>query len=217
MKVLPVAVPATPLVTLFLLAGSLAVGAPGAMAQAAGNADVEAELAAVRAAVERFRDVEVALAEGYIPDPMNMCETAAGMGRDPAEGAMGIHYFRPDLLGITATEPRVDGVGTHTDFSHPAILLYEPRADGSVELIGVENLVFARAWEEAGNAAPPSFAGIPYDYMENDPSTDVDEAHFFEPHYDLHLWLFRENPNGTFAQFNPAVTCEHHQGNDHHH
>jgi hypothetical protein len=45
--------------------------------------------------------------------------------------------------------------------------------------------------------------------MEDDPSNPVDEAHMFEPHYDLHVWLYRENPRGTFAQFNPNVNCEH--------
>jgi hypothetical protein len=45
--------------------------------------------------------------------------------------------------------------------------------------------------------------------------TDIDEAHGFEPHYELHAWVFRENPNGPFEQFNPAVTCEHHKGGTH--
>ena len=62
----------------------------------------EPDLAAVRAAAERFRDVNVALAEGYIADPMKVCDTADMMGRAKELGAMGIHYFRPDLLGITA-------------------------------------------------------------------------------------------------------------------
>jgi hypothetical protein len=71
----------------------------------------------VRSATERFRDVSVALAEGYIIDPTNTCETAEIMGRPPEDGAMGVHYFRPDLLGITAPpDPRVSGTGTHLDF-----------------------------------------------------------------------------------------------------
>jgi hypothetical protein len=31
----------------------------------------------------------------------------------------------------------------------------------------------------------------------------------FEPHYDRHVWTYRENPNGVFEPYNPAVTCEH--------
>ena len=45
---------------------------------------------------------------------------------------MGIHYINPQMLKITSTEPRVDGNSTHTDFMKPAILLYEPQADGSL-------------------------------------------------------------------------------------
>jgi hypothetical protein len=167
----------------------------------------------VRRATERFRDVRVALAEGYIRDPFDLCDTAAMMGRPAALGAMGVHYFRPDLLGVSAPpSPRVDGVGTHTDFREPGILIYEPQPDGSVALVAVENLVFARSWREAGHSAPPTFHGVPYDTMIDDPATQADEAHMFAPHFDRHVWIYRENPNGVFAPFNPAVTCAHHRG-----
>jgi hypothetical protein len=177
----------------------------------------EPSLGAIRAETQRFRDVKVALAAGYVRDPGNMCETAEMMGKPRELGAMGVHFFRPDMLGITAPpNPRVDGNGTHTDFLKPAILIYEPQADGSYELIAVENLVFAKAWKEAGNKAPPSFHGVAYDTMIDDPATPVDEAHMFEPHHDRHVWLYRENPNGIFAQYNPRVTCEHHQAHSRH-
>ena len=178
-------------------------------APAVGN-PAEPDLATVRAATDRFRDVNVALAEGYIRDPMNVCDTATMMGRPAALGSMGVHYFRPDLLGITAPpNPRVSGSGTHTDFNKPAILIYEPQADGSQELVAVENLVFIKAWEAAGNKEPPTYQGQTYNKMVDDPSTAVDEAHMFEPHYDLHVWLYRNNPSGMFAQFNPDVSCAH--------
>ena len=186
------------LVLLSSLAGPAFAGSP------------EPDLAAVRSATERFRDVQIALAEGYIADPMKVCETADMMGRPEGLGAMGVHYFRPDLLGITAPpNPRVDGTGTHTDFTKPAILIYEPQSDGSLELVAVENLVFAKAWHDAGNQRPPSFHGVEYDSMKDDPATAVDEAHMFAPHYDRHVWLFRDNPKGVFAQFNPNVSCAH--------
>jgi hypothetical protein len=176
----------------------------------------EPGLAAVRTATERFRDVEVALAEGYVRDPFDLCDTAAMMGRPAVLGAMGIHYVRPDLLGITSPpNSRVSGTGTHTDFLKPAILIYEPQAGGSLELVAVENLVFEDAWKAAGHTAPPSFHGVPYEYMRNDPATPADEAHMFEPHYDRHVWLYRENPNGIFTPFNPNVSCTHHTGATH--
>jgi len=177
----------------------------------------EPSLAEIRAATERFRDIKVALAEGYIREPANMCDTAEMMGKPREFGAMGIHYMRPEMLVIAGPpDPRIDGTGTHTDFLNPSILIYEPQADGSLELVAVENLVFARAWHEAGGNAPPSLHGIAYDMMVDDPATPVDEAHMFEPHHDRHVWLYRENPNGVFAQFNPRVTCEHHKGGAHH-
>lgn len=171
----------------------------------------EPSLAEVRALTERFRDVKVALAEGYIRDPANMCETADMMGLPKETGGMGIHYFRPDMLGVSAPpNPRVDGNGTHTDFRKPSVLIYEPQADGSLELVAVENLVFAKAWKAASNDAPPSFHGVAFDRMADDPATKLDEAHNFEPHYDRHVWLYRENPNGVFTPFNPRVTCAYH-------
>lgn len=198
---------------LFALVICLLVG-PAAAQQlvsvAHGPAENEPSLDEVRAATERFRDVNVALEEGYLRDPMNLCDDAAMMGQPAELGAMGIHFFRPDLLGITATEPRVDGVGMHMDFLAPSVLIYEPQADGSLELVAVENLVFQAAWEEAGHTEPPSFHGVPYDHMFDDPDTDLDEAHMFSPHYDRHVWIYRENPNGVFAQYNPVVGCSHH-------
>jgi hypothetical protein len=195
--------------TFFALAIAGLVSACGAPTETPGPG--EPTLAEVRAATERFQDVNVALAEGYIRDPANMCETADMMGRPASDGAMGVHYFRPDLLGVTAPpNPRVDGTSTYTDFNMPAILIYEPQADGSMQLVAVENLVFKASWAAAGNAAPPTFHGRSYDDMEDDPATAVDEAHNFMPHYDRHVWIYRENPRGVFEPFNPAVTCEHH-------
>lgn len=170
-----------------------------------------AELDAIRAATEKYRDVNVAIAEGYIL-PMDMCITAAMEGAPAQLGAMGLHYFRPDLLGITAEQPRVNGAGTHTDFHQPAILVYEPQPDGSAQLVAIENLVWAEAWREAGNTAAPSFHGFEYYYMHDNPETKADEAHGFEPHYELHFWLYKENPAGMFQPFNPTVVCDHHGG-----
>lgn len=168
----------------------------------------EPDLAAVRAATERFKDVRQALAEGYVAAPGNMCETSSMMGRPGPEMAMGIHYFRPDLLKLKGPpNPRVDGTGTHTDFLNPAILIYEPQADGSLVLVAVENLVFKDAWHAAGHKRPPSFMGVEYDSMADDPATAADEAHMFTPHYDRHVWVHRQNPIGVFAQFNPNVSC----------
>lgn len=182
---------------------------PSAGTVAAGEPD----LAAVRKATERFMDVNIALAEGYIRDPFDLCDTAEMMGRPTTLGAMGVHYFKPDVLGITGPpNPKVNGTGIHTDFLTPSILIYEPQEDGSLQLVAVENLAFEAAWKRAGNSAPPTFHGVSYNYMADDPATPADDAHQFEPHYDRHVWIYRENPNGVFAPFNPNVSCTHHKG-----
>ena len=199
-----------PLVKLFALITLMTFNMDNVHAQVA-TPSTDLDLDAVRAATERYRDIAVTLADGYIPDPMNLCDTAEMMGQPAELGAMGVHYFRPDLLGITATEPRVNGTSTHTDFLRPAVLIYEPQEDGSMELVAVENLVFTKSWQDAGNANPPVFLGVTYNLMADDPATEIDEAHMFESHYDLHVWLYRDNPNGMFAQYNPTVTCANHK------
>jgi hypothetical protein len=171
--------------------------------------DVSTLLASIRKATARFEDVEVALAAGYVPDVAGGCVTAADGGLSPEWGAMGIRYMHPGLLGIIATEPRIDGFGKHTDFLTPSGLLYEPQADGTLELVGVENRVFEAAWHRAGNTDAPRIAGRTWTYVADDPTSPGDEAHGFEPHWQQQVW-FRRNPFGPLDSFNPNVSCEHH-------
>jgi hypothetical protein len=209
-----------------VVALAIGVSAPAIQAQTAAkpvaNSRVapatEPDLVAVRRATDRFRDSKVALAEGYLRDPTNTCETADMMGRPASDGAMGIHFLRPDLLGLAPpSTARVSGNGTHTDFLKPAVLIYEPQKDGSLALVAVENLVWVKSWEAAGNREAPSFQGVKFDLMADDPATKLDEAHGFDPHYDRHVWLYRDNPRGMYAQFNPNVSCAHHKPAAHKH
>ena len=163
----------------------------------------------LRARVDKYKDINVALADGYITPDNNHCVSAAAEGLPAELGAMGVHYVHPGLLQITATEPRVDGNSTYTDWMQPAILIYEPQEDGSFELVAVENLVFEKAWTDSGKSEPPALNGRNWDHMADDPATDGDEAHGFMPHYDQHVWLYRENPMGELMPFNPNATCDH--------
>ena len=173
-----------------------------------GTAAKNPSLAAVKAAAAKYQDVKVAIAEGFTTD--GKCTTAEMLGFPASQGAMGLHYVRKDWLGIgPPAAGRVTGTGTHTDFLKPAMLVYEPQADGSLKLVAVENLVFQSAWRDAGHKGAPTFRRVPYVLLKDDPATKIDEAHNFEPHYELHLWLFRPNPLGMFKEFNPKVTCEH--------
>lgn len=191
--------------TAFPLVVALAAAAPLALHAA------DVDLAQVRAAVEKYQDVNVALADGYIPDPSGHCVTAAAEGLPAELGGMGIHYLHPGRLGITETAPRVNGTGTHTDFMQPSILLYEPQEDGSLVLVGIENLVWEDAWKAAGHSEPPTLNGRSWEHMADDPATGLDEAHGFMPHYDQHVWLFRQAAaGGELEPFNPNVTCPAH-------
>lgn len=172
--------------------------------------DVAAEIEKVRLATEKYNDVNVAMAAGYVPAPPGDCVTAAKEGLPPQWGGMGIHYIHPKMLKIKGAEPKVTGDSTHTDFMDPAILLYEPRADGTMKLVGVENLVFLHAWQKAGNQAAPKFAGRSYDTMADNAGTEHDEAHHFEPHMDQHVYFAKSaNPQDQLNPFHPSVTCEH--------
>jgi hypothetical protein len=172
----------------------------------------EPSLDEVKALAGKYRDVNVAKAEGYTTD--NKCTTAAMLGFPAELGDMGLHYVRRDLLGLPAKpgppgSGRVHGTGTYTDFRKPAMLVYEPQPDGSLRLVAVENLVFASAWQAAGKKGPPTFRGQSYVLLADKPETKVDEAHGWEPHYELHLWLFRHNANGMYSEFNPGVSCRY--------
>jgi hypothetical protein len=173
----------------------------------------EPTLDELRALTEKYKDVNVALADGYVRDPENVCDVASHTGKPAEWGGMGVHYVLFEQAGVAGPpNPLVDGTGVHTDFRKPTALIYEPQADGSLQLVAVENLVFQKAWHDAGNTEPPTFHGVPYDAMANDPATpDIDEGHGFAPHYDRHVWVHRENPRGVFATHNPNVTCDHHK------
>lgn len=177
------------------------------------DAETAAAIEAIRSATAKYADPEVALGEGYVRDPGNLCISAPEEGLPVQLGGMGVHFFRPDLLQITAMGPRVAGASTYTDFTQPSVLVYFPDETGALKLGAVENLVFEGAWKAAGNVGPPEFHGRQYWHRIDNPLTaDVDEAHMFEPHYELHIWLHEGNPSGMFSPYNPAVSCDTHDG-----
>lgn len=100
-------------------------------------------------------------------------------GSGAGRGAMGEHYVNPQLL---------DGA---VDVATPEALLYEPGANGQRRLVGVEYVVPASEWD---GDAPPSLFGR--DFTRN--AFDL---------WALHVWVWRENPSGTYADWNPRVSC----------
>jgi hypothetical protein len=100
-------------------------------------------------------------------------------------GGMGFHYENPALMA----DPAVDA-------ARPEVLLYAPGEDGDLVLVGVEYFHSAAGISEAPQLFGRVFEGpMPGHH----PGMGV--------HYDLHVWVWQANPSGTFAQFNPTVSC----------
>lgn len=157
----------------------------------------DAALAAVRRATVKYQDPAAAIADGYVNEKMCIAM--------PGAGAMGVHFIHPKRMGMKMTQGRIDGTDTELDPEKPEIVIYEPQADGKLKLVAVEWYTSQEAW---GSRPHPTIFGVPFNDMKDDPTTpDVDEGHGFTPHFDLHLWLYRDNPNGNFAQWNPRVSC----------
>ena len=135
----------------------------------------------VRQATQRFVDVNAATAAGY--GPFLGCVTG------PDQGAMGIHYVNGGLVG--------DGL---IDASQPEALIYEP-SNGALRLVGVEYIVDAATWSK-NNTSPPMLEGQAFQLV-NSPNRYGLPA-FFE----LHVWAWRDNPNGAFVDWNTRVSCE---------
>jgi hypothetical protein len=157
---------------------------------AAATADGAAEhraFADVRAATAKYHRVEAALADGYV----NTGECVAS----PA-GGMGIHFVNPPLMGAPA--PTGDAA---FDPTRPEVLVYEPQKNGGLRLVAVEYLVWRTPWDAAHPGRVPTFLGQPFD------ESFGEHAHGLPDHYELHVWLWRHNPNGMFAAWNPKVSC----------
>ncbi len=86
------------------------------------------------------------------------------------------------------------------DVWHPQAVIYEP-SDGGMRLVGVEFIVDAKTWL-LSHDGPPVLEGQTF-LLVNSPNR-YNIAAFFE----LHVWAWRENPQGAFVDWNNRVTCE---------
>lgn len=102
---------------------------------------------------------------------------------------MGIHYINLNLYG--------DG---EIDETRPEALIYEPR-DGGLRFVSVEFIVDATTWT-ANHDSPPMLEGQAFQFV-NSPN-----RYNLPAFYELHVWAWRDNPNGAFVDWNTRVTCE---------
>ena len=158
----------------------------------AGDPQLAQLLAAVRDSTVAYHDVDAAIAAGYRPSREG-CESST-------TGAMGIHYGHPALLGIVPNVKPTTGTNSVIDPLRPEVLLYEPQPDGRRRLVAVEYVVYRAAWD-AAHGSPPTLLGVPFDERFGV------NAHGHADHYELHVWLWRHNPLGMFAPWNPKVGC----------
>jgi hypothetical protein len=171
-----------------LVFGSLILITP-VMAAAGDNTLVHADHAApaklvqlVRDSTRQFTDVNAATAAGYGP--------FLGCVSGPDHGAMGIHYVNLSLYA----DGEIDG-------SHPEALIYEPSGNRR-QLVGVEYLVDAATWLAGHNNAPPVLEGQVFQFVGSPNRYNLPA--FFE----LHVWAWRDNPQGAFVDWNNHVSCE---------
>jgi len=164
-----------------LLGGAVALVA-AVVPAFAGDGPLPPELREVRAVVAKYHSFEQAERNGY---------TVAGEAcvASPA-GTMGIHAVNPALLGDPAIDPL-----------QPEILLYVPRENGELRLVGAEYWKADADQSLATSGDRPSLFGRGFDgpMPGHNPTMPV--------HYDLHVWVAEANPNGVFALFNPSLSC----------
>ena len=97
-------------------------------------------------------------------------------------GAMGIHYVNVPLI-----EDEV------IDIAKPEAVMYEPGPDGKMTLVAVEYITTKGPAALEGHLF--SLTGSPNRYG-------------LPAFYELHVWAWRDNPTGTFADMNPNVSCD---------
>ena len=95
---------------------------------------------------------------------------------------MGIHYVNGALIE--------DGV---IEIGKPEAVMYEPQVDGTMKLVAVEYITTKGPANLDGHLF--AFNGAPNRYG-------------LPAFYELHVWAWRDNPTGTFADMNPNVSCD---------
>jgi hypothetical protein len=167
--------------TLGMVAVAVGVGITAAFA---GDGPLPPQLQEVRKTVARYHSFGQAERAGYILQAGEPCVSAP-------PGTMGIHVINPALMANPAVHPL-----------QPEILLYVPKHNGQLRLVGVE--YFRRAADQTppiDDSDKPSLFGVPFD------GPMAEHAPGMGWHYDLHVWVAERNPSGVFAMFNPAISC----------
>lgn len=111
-------------------------------------------------------------------------------------GAMGMHYINMGKV--------MDGGKFSVD--DPEIILFEPTPNGGIHITGADYIVLADDWDPTHQNDPPQLFGQLFHYF-GEPNRFM-----LKPFYTLHVWAWKDNPNGTFTNWNPAVSCDAYTG-----
>ena len=146
------------------------------------------ELEQARAGLEKYQDPILAVHDGYF-STVACVEYAKGQAghMQYTPGGMGVHFINLQLIG-----PKLDP-------AKPQVLIYEPVGD-KLRLAAAEWFV---PTDVAGATRPAIFGQELQGPMEGHEPLQPKGMH----HYDLHVWLWKNNPAGTFSPTNPAVKC----------
>ena len=173
-----------PLALMFLLA-TVGVAILAGPATATGPGFVP-QIVQALAGTAQFHNVGRAVAAGYAPSDFPGVPGTAECFSNPA-GGMGIHYINGGLL--------TDGV---ISAAKPEALVYEPQANGTLRLVALEYVIF----QADAPSGPPSLVGQTFESNDG-------VALGIPAIYTLHAWIWKWNPSGLFADWNPRVTCNH--------
>jgi len=153
------------------------------------NAALTPELQSVRKLLEKYNDPIVAVHDGFY--------SSVGCISYPNGGGEGAMQYAPGAMGVHFLN--MGNVGPKLDPSKPQVLIYEPVGD-KLRLVAAEWFMPA---ELAGGKAPSVFGQELGGPMEGHKPLMPDGLH----HYDLHVWLWKTNPEGVFSPTNPTVKC----------
>lgn len=172
---------------LVLLAASVSTTSAQVKQQGSPTATTAA-LNATRAALDKYKDVLAAVRDGYF--------STVGCVAYPTGGGHGAMAYKPGAMGVHFLNMQF--VGPKLDSLHPQVLIYEPAGE-KLRLVAAEWFV-----PTAVSKTPPTIFGH---QLEGPMAGHEPVMPAAMTHWDLHVWLWKDNPNGTFSPTNSAVTC----------
>jgi hypothetical protein len=110
---------------------------------------------------------------------------------------MGLHFVKQEFLDNPPLLPNGE-----IDPTRPEIVIYEPMPGGGLRLIGADYLLFADAWDKNHPGHTPQLMGQLFHYFE------APNRFGIPAFYTLHVWAWKENPNGVFVNWHPDVSCK---------